>query len=103
MGRRGWWRRSLDHYFRVLGGQHHKVRDIDELQENWRSGSSYLSDEIENYRSEFQRGVEKYKERAGKRMLLKQYLDSEAKESGVIETTRRYRRKTFNKWYPENE
>ncbi|MCW3988034.1 MAG: hypothetical protein NWE87_06930 [Candidatus Bathyarchaeota archaeon] len=101
MGRRGWWRRSLGQYFRVLEGEQHKIRDVQELQENWKLGSSTLSDEINSYRSQFQQGVEKYRARSGRRMLLKQYLDAEAKEEGVVETSKRFKLKTFRKWEEE--
>lgn len=63
MGKRNWWRRSLDRHFRFLEGRSERKRDPHELQKEIANRIKEIREETKIYSEKFQQDVERYAER----------------------------------------
>ncbi|MDI6905072.1 MAG: hypothetical protein QMD13_06245 [Candidatus Bathyarchaeia archaeon] len=65
MGKRSWWRRSLDRHFRFLEGRPERKRDPHKLREEIANRIKEIRKETKEYNEKFQEDVKKYAERLG--------------------------------------
>ena len=73
MGRRSWWGRSLDRYFRYIDGTAHRKRDVNELQESIAEYGVNFRDANKKYVKEFHKDIDDIQRRP--RRLLEQKSD----------------------------
>ena len=73
MGRRSWWGRSLDRYFRYIDGTAHRKREVNELQESIAKYGDDFRDETKEYVEEFRKDVDNIRGRP--RRLLEQRME----------------------------
>lgn len=63
MGKRSWWRRSLDRHSRFPEGRHDRKRDPLKLREEIADRIKEIRKETKGYNKKFQKDVKKYAER----------------------------------------
>lgn len=61
--KRKWWQRSLDRSFRMLEGEHGRIRDPIELQQEIATDATELRKETDAFTEKFQQDIDSYVER----------------------------------------